>query len=174
MKYQLYQLNSNGDLVTFPHNSSTSFLDGLLLKIENEIIFEFKKKQKGKIGITNLGDELRRNKRLNEIFECPSNGRIIIKLTGNRMSFLKIFINSINQFSKLNVYFFILESDFGKNSNIVDKTFIKVQDISKELKILYNNFKSIRPDLSIYFIEMVNFEKCFIENNGKYAFLHSV
>ena len=90
------------------------------------------------------------------------------------MSFLKIFINSINEFSKLDVYFFILESDFGKNSNIVDKTFIKVQDISKELKILYNNFKSIRPDLSIYFIEMVSFDKCFIENNGKYAFLHSV
>jgi hypothetical protein len=174
MKYQLYQLNSNGDLVTFPKDSSTSFLDVILLKIENEMIFEFKKKQKGKIGITNLGDELRRNKRLNEIFESPSNNRIIIKLTGNRMSFLKIFINSINEFSKLEIYFFILEGEFGKYSNLVDKTFIKVQDISRELKILYNNFKSTRPALSIYFIEMVNFENCFIENSGKYAFLHSV
>lgn len=174
MKYQLYQLNSFGDIVTLPRDSSKVFLDELLLKIENEMISEFKKKQKGKIGITNLGDELRRNKILNEIFECESKNRIIIKLTGNRMSFLKIFINSINDYYNSEIYFFILESDFGKYSNLVDKTFIKIQDISKELKILYNNFELSRPNLSIYFIEMVRFDNHFVENNGKYAFLHSV
>lgn len=173
MKFNIYKLKSTGKLEPDVRTSINNFVSTSLNQIENEIVNEFIKKQEGLVGITNLGDELRRNEALNKIFDQEHEGNVIIKMTGNKMSFLKVFVNAINDFSHLNIYFFILERNFGKSANIVDNTFVKIDEIEKELKTLSNNFRSINENLSLHIIEMIQFENHIIENFGKYAFLHS-
>jgi hypothetical protein len=107
------------------------------------------------------------------VYKRQHEGNVIIKMTGNKMSFLKVFVNAINDFSNLNIYFFILDRAFGKSANIVDNTFVKVDEIEKELMILNNNFRTTNENLSLHIIEMVQFDNYIIENFGKYAFLHS-
>lgn len=173
MKYNLYRLNNEGNIESLFEDSRKSQINETLTRIENAIIYEFTKKQKGLIGISNLGDELRRNDVLNNIFEFEHEGRVFVKLTGNKMSFLKVFVKAISNFHNLEIYFFLLDRDFGKSANLVDNTFIKIDDIVKDLEVLFENFRTIKKDLSVHFIEMLQFDNHFIENTGKYAFLHS-
>ncbi len=173
MKFNLYKLKSSGILVPDTESQLDETVVMSLNQIEKEIVNEFIKKQEGLVGITNLGDELRRNEVLNKIFDQEHEGNVIIKLTGNKMSFLKVFVNAINDFSHINIYFFILDKSFGKSANLVDGTFVKLDEIVKELKTLNNNFRAINENLSMHIIEMVQFQNHLIENFGKYAFLHS-
>ncbi len=83
-------------------------------------------------------------------------------MTENKRSFFKVFFDSINRYKNLNIYFFILERNFGVDSNLVDKSFPCVDEIKTNLKLLLNNFRPSEK-LSVSIIEMSDFSDYFVQ-----------
>lgn len=168
MIYKLYKLNNFGDVVLY----ETPILDENIVKslniIEEEIISEYLNKQKHRVGISTLGNEIRFNKKLGEHFNVPIANNIIIKMTENRRSFFKVFLDTINDYKYLNIYFFVLERNFGSDSNLVDKSFPCINDVKHNLKLLLNNFKPT-TNLSISVIEMCDFNDYFVQKYEGYT-----
>ena len=162
MIISLYSLNENGQiLLKDPKELSPSIIKSLEI-IEEEIIFEYLKKQNHKVGIQNLGNEIRFNKKIEEQFNSPIENNILIKMTENKRSFFKVFFDSIDTYKNLNIYFFILERNFGVDSNLVDKSFPCVNEIKNNLKLLLNNFRPSER-LSVSIIEMCDFSDYFVQ-----------
>ena len=168
MKYNLYSLLDDFSIANISVDALDTSIKERLLIIEKEIILEFLKKQKGKLGIRNLGNELRYNKILKEQFNYKNNDKLIIKLTENRRAFIKVFIdNWIDNNNNKEIYFFILEGEFGIASNMVDNSFIRINEIREELSNFNNYFKKTTFGPKIKFIEVKGFEKYnLIDNEG--------
>ena len=131
--------------------------------LESEIVNEYLKKQVGKIGIKTLGNEMRYNIILKSIFSNVFDGMVIIKTTENRRAFIKNFLENYVQFYNETIYFFVLENDFGCDSNLVDNSFIRVKEIVDELSVFFEYFNPIMDFPKIKIIEMKGFEDYFIE-----------
>jgi hypothetical protein len=162
MVFSLYKLNEYGEI----HLNDSNELSPLIIKsleiIEEEIVLEYLKKQNYKVGIQNLGNEIRFNKKIEEQFNSPIGNNILIKMTENKRSFFKVFLDSINSYKDLNIYFFVLERNFGVDSNLVDKSFPCVDEIKNNLKLLLNNFRPSER-LSVSIIEMCDFSDYFVQ-----------
>ena len=75
---------------------------------EKEIIGEYFEKQFGKKGIVSLGDEIRKNSKIsNEVF-VRSNDYELVKITGNRKTFLKDFLSTISRNKTSKSLFFLI------------------------------------------------------------------
>ncbi len=162
MEYNLYRLNEYGEILLNESKELSPSIIKSLEIIEEEIILEYFKKQNHKVGIQNLGNEIRFNKKIEEQFNSQVDNNILIKMTENKRSFFKVFFDSIDSYKNLNIYFFILERNFGIDSNLVDKSFPCVSEIKTNLKLLLDNFRPSEK-LSVSIIEMCDFSDYFVQ-----------
>lgn len=178
MKYNVYNLTFNNDwrIEPFVNRNLPPHLANNLLVIEREIIKEFLEAQKNKVGIKSLGYELQSNKVLIELFTNNDQNYSIVKATENKRAFFKLFINSISNNAEKDIYFFILQRSFGLNSKLVDRSFIHLDQIKKDLDLFFTSFRLLRPTQRIVFIEFTGFNDYFVESiddyKTKYSKLH--
>jgi hypothetical protein len=162
MDFNLYRLNEYGEILLNESKELSPSIIKSLEIIEEEIILEYFKKQNHKVGIQNLGNEIRFNKKIEDQFNSQVDNNILIKMTENKRSFFKVFFDSIDSYKNLNIYFFILERNFGVDSNLVDKSFPCVSEIKNNLKLLLDNFRPLEK-LSVSIIEMCDFSGYFVQ-----------
>lgn len=170
MIFNLYELTSEFKIEPFPNNELDNSIINRLNIIENQITSEFIKKQNGKLGIKNLGNELRYNTVLKKEFNCKDN-KLIVKLTENRRSFIKIFIDNWVEYNDKEIFFLIFEDTFGNSSNIVDNSFIRIIEIAEELSCFNNYFRKTSHGPTVKFIEMKGFDKYHLIDNIGYTSL---
>lgn len=166
MKANVYRINNDtgqAELDQIELDKGFQELSNDLHVIEKEIISEYLSKQKDNIGIKNLGNELRYNMSLKKLFNNRSKEFVIVKLTENRRSFVKILIDAINDFQPKDIFFFILENDFGMNSKLVDSSFIRKDEITEELNKIINFFEPKFELSKLYVIEMKGFKNYRVE-----------
>ena len=169
MQYNLYKFDDKGNLAVEPFSSLSEDILQSIKVVENQIVKEFLEKQQNKLGIKNLGNELRYNKIISNEFENSNNENfVLVKMTENKRSFLKVFLTSINKYNNKEIYFWILERDFGIISQIVDSTFPDIYDIKDYMNLLRENF-SPKSNLSINVIEMCGFENYIVSNQNNYS-----
>ena len=149
---------------------------GFVPNESNEIPFLFDiqkiedKYKKSQVVDVRSGDTVRVHQKIKEgskeriqVFE----GMVIIKTTENRRAFIKNFLENYVQYYNETIYFFVLENNFGCDSNLVDNSFIRVKEIVEELSVFFEYFNPIMEFPTIKIIEMKGFENYFIETiNG--------
>ena len=161
MEFKLYKLNYNDFGIDVVDNVDESLVKHLV-SIEKEIIFEYLKAQEGKIGIKTLGNEIRYNENLKTLFGMVNSDTIIVKCTENKKAFLDTFVRYNTDYKTQKMYFFVLQDSFGKESNLVDKTFITIKDVEKLLKDFFSTFNFKNNLKEIYFVEMKGFTDYFV------------
>ncbi len=161
----MYMLSDDFQTVQLLRKDFESEITERLTVIEKEITQEYLKKQEGKLGIKNLGNEIRYNSTLKTEFTTLKNNKLIIKMTENRRSFIKVFLDNWIAHNSSELYYFILESSFGNESKIVDGSFIRMNEINEELRKFFSFFKKTTPGPKVHFIEMKGFTKYHIIDN---------
>lgn len=169
MVINLYELKEKS-LNKFPKSELPNSIKDKIKIIEEEIIKEFLKEQKGNIGITSLGEKIRGNTLMKQQFgEDKKQENVLIKLTENRRAFLHVFNETIYNYPSTNIYFFILEKEFGRESHLVDSSFVNLNVINKVLEKFFKNF-IFKTDLGrICFVELEGLEGYHFDKNGKYS-----
>ena len=174
MEYNIYRCDFDIDfyLKKIDKKISQNLLSRLD-QIESEIINEFKKKQKGKVGIKTLGNEIRFNEVIQRQFEVVENNEVLLKMTEHNRSFMYFFISKLAEYSTENIYFLILSRKFGNSSQIVDKSFPDIDQINLNIRDLVKNFKSLNKNRNIFFIEIEAFKNYFFQKiDNRYVKIH--
>jgi hypothetical protein len=164
-----YSLKTGESIKQDKHSLPGSILEKLN-HLEEEIVFEFEKKQKHRVGITSLGNELRYSKKISHIFsESTKDGNRLIKLTSNCRDYLHIIISNLSSQND-ELYVFMLENDFRNSSQLVDGSSNDSGYIIKLLKKLTKCFvpKSTLSNY-LYIIEMYGFSKHSILSTKGYS-----
>tara|TARA_R110001632_G_scaffold51236_2_gene127431 strand:- start:3078 stop:3605 length:528 start_codon:yes stop_codon:yes gene_type:complete len=171
MKYNIYTLSNDYKIDQLPSNELNSEIADRLTVIEKEIVMEYLKKQKGKLGIKKLGNEIRYNSILKNEFNTQKNNKIIIKMTENRRAFIKVFLDNWVSHNTSDIYYFILENTFGGESNLVDASFIRKNEINEELTKFFSYFRKTTTGPRVFFIEMKGLSKYHIIENEGFSYL---
>ena len=160
MNFNLYQLcfDSMKIIESLKVDESNFPLD---IKIKLEMFFEvtsnlYFQKQSGRKGIKNLGDKLRYDPNIKELF-TSSNDSLIIKATGNRMSFLKLFVDAVSLYEYDKIYFLIFTRELNNVSQIFDKTTTSIGDIELQLNSLINITKKLNIPKQLFILEIHSF-----------------
>lgn len=174
MEFNIYKCDFDSDIHLKKNDKKLSQnLLSRLNQIESEIINEFKKKQKGKVGIKTLGNEIRFNKIIQRQFEVIKNSEVLLKMTEHNRSFMYFFVTKLAEYFTENIYFLILSRKFGNSSQIVDKSFPDIDQIKLNIKELKKNFKSINKNRNVFFIEIQALNNHFFEKIEKrYVKIH--
>lgn len=152
MLVNLYKLKSNYRLEVIHKLDDYKDLLNSLVLIEDEIANLYYKEQAHRRGVTKLGDQIRRSKKISQLLTHNNINRI----TFNRSAFLYKFLKIIRQNQK-NLFFFTYSPDFNAKSHLVDNTCIKVKEIIAQMKILEDLFKVLPSNQDITFIEVQDF-----------------
>ena len=139
MKFNLYTLTKNYSIQKIESEGLEDSIKIKLNKIQIEIIADYKRKQEGRTGIRSLGNEIRGNKMIKNIFS-EEDKNVLIKMTENRRSFIKVFIENAYNQNDRSLFYMILQRDFGNKSNLVDKSFADISDIKKSLSLFFKYF----------------------------------
>jgi len=175
MKYKLYSTTIKANIVHFEIvEQNNDALDELLNKIQIEIVSLYIEKQTKRSGIQKLGNEIRYSVVLNSYFENASTGFYLIKSTENSRYFVSKFIDVTKSKKQEALYFFILEDRFGKESKLVDSSFIRLNQIKKELQDFFSIYHPRIVLPKIYFIEITGFTDYFFENRKGFNFIHKL
>jgi hypothetical protein len=160
MCFNLYQVNFDSkkvlELVTLSETNFSSEINNkieLFFNITSNLYYQ---KQLGKKGIKNLGDKLRYDSNLKELF-TSSNKTLLIKSTGNRMSFLKLFIEGVSLEEYDKIYFLIFTKDLNNLSQIFDKTTTTIGDIESQLNSLKKLTEKLIIRKDLYILEVTSF-----------------
>lgn len=173
MKYNLYKTFFNEQSLNFIECKEKShLLDEFLDKIQLEIIKLYEKKQINEAGIKKLGNEIRYSGVLNSYFENIESDFYVVKFTENKRYFLSRFIDVIMTSRKAEIYFLILENDFGKESKLVDNSFIRFNQVKQQLTVFFDFFKPRASIPTVYFIEVKGFSNYFFEERNGFNFIH--
>jgi hypothetical protein len=173
MKYNLIRTSIGEKNISFIECKEKPYdLDVLLNQIQSAIIDLYEKKQNNEAGIKKLGNEIRYSNILNSYFENKDSTFYVIKFTENNRYFLSKFIEVVMSGYSNDIYFFILENDFGKESKLVDNSFIRFNQVKQQLISFFDFFnpKVIIP--TVYFIEVKGFSNYFFEERNGYNFIH--
>ena len=173
MKFNIYKLTDDFKIDQLLEEELDLQIEKRLTIIENEITNEYIRKQEGKLGIKNLGNEIRYNQVLKNQFNTLINNQTIIKMTENRRSFIKVFLDNWITHNSSEIYFFILENTFGSESNIVDASFIRINEINDELSKFNSYFKKTTSGPNVYFIEFKGFSRYHIIDNEGFTLLQA-
>ena len=170
MRYNFYKysLKTGKHEELNPQELPTTILDRLN-SIESEIVLEYLKKQKNRPGIKKLGIEIRNNQKIKAIFsESTNDNKYLIKLTAHYHSYLNTIVDSLNQANQDEVFFFVLESIFRQNSNLVDSSSRGSKYVIDLLSKLAHVFEpNVNCSDEVYIIEMKGFSNYYpIENVG--------
>lgn len=167
--FKYYKLTTTLDIVEINESEFPKSIITTINQLVQCIKEEYLKKQEGKIGIKNLGNEIRYNKQIKKILKEPAGNIQLIKLTENKRSFIKVFIDNCYLIDTKSLVYFILEEEFGKRSQLVDKTFASIKDIQNELLNFFNVFIPRKSIETIYFAEFCGFDGYFIEEFEGYT-----
>lgn len=113
-------------------------------------------KQINRKGINKLGDKLRYDDDLKQLF-TPSANHYLVKSTGNRMSFLKSFVEIIGNEDSKSIYFLIFTRSLNQVSQIFDKTTTSIEDIKNQLNSLKKICQKINQEKELFIIEINDF-----------------
>lgn len=170
MSYRFYELNNELAFIKLDASAIPFSLNQKLIILETEIIKEFLNKQEGRIGIKSLGNEIRYSKVIKEVFNNrEDNNYFLIKMTENRRSFIKLFIDSILENKKKTLFFLILEDNFGSMSNLVDNSFIRIDELREELLNFFSLFSPKFDMPQIVIIELYELKGYQISKFDKYS-----
>lgn len=126
----------------------------------------YKTEQKGLRGITTIGNPIRYSKDIKKIFSYQ-NGfakifeeRLIVRATRNRNELINLLLQCAEtaRHEKLKVIdFIVFSSDLIRESSIVDKSSISLEDCNNELKkfLTYFQFRGGSLEINIFQIERV-------------------
>ena len=130
------------------------------------VIGIYKTEQKGLRGITTIGNSIRYSQDIKEIFSYQ-NGfakifeeRLIVRATRNRNELINLLLQCVEtaRHEKLKVIdLIIFSSHFIKESSIVDKSSICLEDCNNELKkfLTYFQFREVSLEINIFQIERI-------------------
>ena len=173
MKYNLYRTIITTDSIDFIQSENRSLeIDSLLNQIQSVIIELYKNKQEKEHGIRSLGNEMRYSVNLNQLLENNDKGTYIIKFTENSRYFLSKFIDVTLTTKEKEIFFLILHNDFGRESKLVDNSFIRMHQVKKDLNSFFNLYQPRISLPEISFIEITAFSNHFFEERGRYNFIH--
>ena len=137
---------------------------------EEEVANLYFEAQEGYKGIKTLGNQIRESKIIENDFFKSEIDYEIVKCTGNQNSFYDVFISKLEEnFSKKDLYLFIYEELFRKQSSIVDSTTIKIKTLERKLISFFKAVKSNNLGFSIYILEFTGIENCYFTKNGPYT-----
>ena len=177
MIYNLYQTHfDHNKVLDKANNQLNKKLKQKLFFIEEEISKEFLAKQKGRVGIKSLGNEIRYNKSIKNILKKTyEEEEVLVKMTENQRSFLNVFFSSLSAHPKKNIYFLIFSRVFGEKSKLVDKSFADITHITNQLRIVSKSFKLTDLKRKIFFIEIEDFSNYYFESiENKYSKIHKL
>ena len=175
MKYNLHRTKITADSIDFIQSEKRSLeLDSLLNQIQLEIIELYKNKQEKEHGIKSLGNEMRYSDKLNRLLENKALGFYIIKFTENSRYFLSRFIDVTLNSNEKEIFFLILDNDFGRESKLVDNSFIRMHQIKKDLTSFFNLYEPRISLPEITFIEVTAFSNHFFEDRSGYNFIYKL
>jgi hypothetical protein len=146
---------------------------GKIEQFQERIKVLYKRKQNGRFGIKSLGNEIRMDSEINEIFENTDNG-LIVKSTRNRSEIEKLHVSSVAKCLNKgleDIYYIMLSSDLRQSSQIFDSTSMNIENWMIAIDGLYYAFES-KFKLNIYFVEIDEFSGCYFErhpNNNAYS-----
>lgn len=155
MIFRLYKYSNNDKNIYGIEPQLNQKLLNKLNLFEKEIVKEYFKKQYGRKGIITLGNEIKYNEKIvNEVF-VKEEEFALIKVTGNRKTFLIDFLKTITQNKNSKALFFLIyERHFRKESSIVDGTSTTIDDFEYNLGLLNNVFDNVNFNQDIYIIEI--------------------
>lgn len=172
MIYNLFKLN-NSVIVPISNSLLPISINDRLKIIEENIIENYLLEQKNMVGIKGLGNKIRYSTIIkNQLDKIDNGNNILIKMTENRRAFKHILIDSIYKFNNSNIFFLVLEKEFGKESKLVDNSFININEIIEEVS---NFFQFFEPKINlpaIHFIEFSGFDKYRIQMIDGYSKIH--
>jgi hypothetical protein len=176
MKYKIYTFDWNTASVVEIQRPNDEFLNlsDLLGEIQEEIVRIYVEMQNRNYGVKKLGNEMRYDEKLNYFFENPALDYLIVKLTENKRYFLKKFIDSCSINNKKGIFFLILEKSFGKQSKLVDNSFLTIIDVRNELTLFAKNFAPQKKTPKFYFIEIIDFTDYYFSESNEYVYIHKV
>lgn len=143
--------------------------------IESEIISEFLKKQEGAPGIKGLGNEIKRNKKIQAVFGLDSaSGEALFKLTSHYTSYTNSIVKGLNIVGKNDIYLFVLQDAFRSASRLVDSS-SKGAGFIKELLDGVSRVFNPTPNCNnyLYIVEMKGFSNYSVVENFDYSKLIS-
>lgn len=165
MIFKSYQLTISDKRVYITESEEVEPILAIQLeKIEEEIIKEYLAAQEGKIGITTLGNRLQYNKNFKNLFGTINENITLVQATENKRAFLKLLFETLKSYDSNIVYFFILNKKFGKESNLVDGTFINLDDIDKYLNLVIQSAQ-FNKKIDLKIVEMKSFSNYYIQKD---------
>jgi len=176
MKYKIYAFNwEQASVIEIP-NLPTEFdnLDKLLREIQDQIVRIYIEIQTKNYGVKKLGNEMRYDDNLNNFFENSKLDYLIVKLTENKRYFLKKFIDYCSIQNDKEIFFLILEKSFGKQSKLVDNSFLTINDVKNELTSFAQNFSPQRKTPKFYFIEVIDFTDYYFSESNDFVYIHKM
>lgn len=176
MKYKIYTFNWEQASVIEISNLPAEFvnLDKLLREIQDQIVRIYIEIQTKNYGVKKIGNEMRYDDNLNNFFENSSLDYLVVKLTENKRYFLKKFIDYCSIQNDKGVFFLILEKTFGKQSKLVDNSFLTINDVRNELSSFARNFSPQRKTPKFYFIEVIDFTDYYFSESNDFVYIHKM
>ena len=175
MKYNLYRTEVTDVSIAFIKSEMRNVeLDALLNRIQSQIIDIYERKQEKEHGIKSLGNDMRYSVELNRQLENNSLEAYIIKFTENNRYFLSKFIEITLNSNEKEIFFLILHNDFGRESKLVDNSFIRMTQVKKDLISFFNMYQPRINLPEISFIEVTAFSNHFFEDRGGHNFIYKM
>ncbi|WP_312697429.1 hypothetical protein [Sphingobacterium mizutaii] len=169
METKNYQLSISNSVVNIQELEMLDFeISERLRLIEKEIIEEYLINQKDRIGIKTLGKKLQYNKKFKSLFGKINSQSVIIQATENKRALMRIIFETLSNYKGNTIYFFLLQSQFGKISNLFDSTFININDVEKNINLILDS-ADFKPVPNFRIIEMHGFSEYFVESKNGYT-----
>ncbi|MFM7681667.1 MAG: hypothetical protein ACKO7P_02865 [Bacteroidota bacterium] len=162
MSFNVYSIDFNGKELILPLEKSQSikFISkevinkvDLFYNIVSNIYYQ---QQLDRKGIKNLGDKIRHDNSIKEIFK-GNDEHCIVKATANRMAFTKLFLETLENIESKKIYFFILSKNLNRLSQIFDQTSTTKEDIDAQLNTLKKFSGDVVLNKEIYILEITSF-----------------
>lgn len=161
MRYNLYKFTNENQSFNLLENNH---IEGLIEKLnvfQEEVINEYENAQFGRKGIKSLGNKIKFNKKISEQVFSNFKNISLVKVTGNRKTFLNDFLKILSDKSETQkIYFFVYSPQFRKESSIVDSTSTSISDINSNIKLLFNAFKNLSLSNEMYVVEVKSLKSC--------------
>jgi hypothetical protein len=179
MSFNLYHVDFKiNELISNVENSqhSTFVSQEIERKIDlfyNVVSNLYYQQQINRKGIKNLGDKIRHDKNINEIFKSNEE-YTIVKSTANRNAFTKLFLDTLNKTQSKNIFFLVLSKNLNRISQIFDQTSTTKEDIEVQLNSLKKFSGSVELNNRIFILEITQFPNhLFIQTDEHYSRIYN-
>lgn len=156
-----------GILIPVSHNEIGREIWKKLDLFQERIKSIYLSKQEGKYGIKSLGNEIRRDSAIKNIFDETSGNSLLVKSTRNRSEIEKLHINTMMRCltEKIDTAYYVMFSpELNAESNIFDGTSIVLDNWRESLKLINRLFHQ-KHQVNFYFIEINSIPGCYFEHD---------